>query len=89
MACVIGVRHTMLADGKISPADLDLLLLTDSPEETVEHILHCQQKGREARRGECSSRKHAKFLEEGINQSNNHFPKLLKFRWFISRAITL
>ena len=40
------VRHTMLAEGKISPADLDLILLTDSPEETVAHIVRCQKQGR-------------------------------------------
>ena len=33
------VRDTMLTEGKIAPADIDLLLLTDSPEETVTHIV--------------------------------------------------
>ena len=40
------VRQIMLAEGKISAADLDLLLLTDSPEEAVAHIQHCLQEGR-------------------------------------------
>ncbi|MCB8945575.1 MAG: TIGR00730 family Rossman fold protein [Ardenticatenaceae bacterium] len=40
------VRGTMLTDGKIAAADLDLLLLTDSPEETVAHILRSLAQGR-------------------------------------------
>jgi uncharacterized protein (TIGR00730 family) len=32
------IRITMLKAGTISPADPDLLLFTDSPEEAVEHI---------------------------------------------------
>lgn len=37
------LRHTMLAGGKISDADLDLLLLTDSPQDACEHILACDR----------------------------------------------
>ena len=33
------MRNTMLAEGKISPGDLDWLVVTDSPEETVRVIL--------------------------------------------------
>jgi uncharacterized protein (TIGR00730 family) len=33
------INTTMLAEGKISPADLDLLYLTDDVDEAVEHIL--------------------------------------------------
>jgi uncharacterized protein (TIGR00730 family) len=40
------VRQTMLAEGKIAPADLNLVLLTDSPEETVAYIQHSLQEGR-------------------------------------------
>jgi uncharacterized protein (TIGR00730 family) len=33
------VRTTMLTDGKIGPADLDLIFVTDEPDEAVRHIL--------------------------------------------------
>ena len=33
------IRETMLAEGKISPEDMDLFHLTDDPEETVALIL--------------------------------------------------
>ena len=33
------VKHTMLADGYISPEDLDLIKLTDSSAEATEHII--------------------------------------------------
>jgi uncharacterized protein (TIGR00730 family) len=40
------LRQTMLVEGKIAAADLDLVLLTDSPEETVDYLQHCLQDGR-------------------------------------------
>jgi uncharacterized protein (TIGR00730 family) len=40
------LNQTMLTDGKIAAADMDLLHLTDSPEEAVAHILQAQQQGR-------------------------------------------
>jgi uncharacterized protein (TIGR00730 family) len=33
------IRECLLAEGKVSPEDVDLLYLTDSPEETVERVL--------------------------------------------------
>jgi uncharacterized protein (TIGR00730 family) len=36
------IRNTMLAEGKISPDDLDLLFITDSPREAVDVILRSQ-----------------------------------------------
>jgi uncharacterized protein (TIGR00730 family) len=33
------VRTTMLSDGKIGPADLDLIFVTDDPDEAVRHIV--------------------------------------------------
>ena len=41
------LRDTMLAEGKISPDDVDMLVVTDSPEEAVEVILNAQQRQRE------------------------------------------
>lgn len=43
------LRNTMLANGKISAEDLDLILVTDSAEEACEYILACtsQQNHRE------------------------------------------
>jgi len=35
------MRERLLADGMISPEDVDLLLLTDDPDETVETIVEC------------------------------------------------
>jgi predicted Rossmann-fold nucleotide-binding protein len=32
------MRRTMLTDGKIGPADLDLVFVTDDPDEAVRHI---------------------------------------------------
>jgi len=32
------IRNTMLAEGKITPADLDLIQIIDNPEEAVKHI---------------------------------------------------
>ncbi|MEM7111818.1 MAG: TIGR00730 family Rossman fold protein [Chloroflexota bacterium] len=37
------LKNTMLAEGKISPADLDLILVTDSPEAVCDHIVSCYQ----------------------------------------------
>jgi uncharacterized protein (TIGR00730 family) len=39
------VQNTMLVEGKIAAADLDLLLLTDSLDEAVAHILRAQEQG--------------------------------------------
>lgn len=38
------LRETMLAGGKISPADMDLIFLTDSPEEARNHITNCLER---------------------------------------------
>jgi uncharacterized protein (TIGR00730 family) len=35
------LKETMLKDGKISPGDLDLMIVTDSPEEAVKVIVDC------------------------------------------------
>jgi uncharacterized protein (TIGR00730 family) len=38
------IRNTMLAEGKISSEDLQLLVVTDSPEEAVRIIMDCQER---------------------------------------------
>jgi predicted Rossmann-fold nucleotide-binding protein len=35
------IRNTMVAEGKVSPTDLRLMVVTDSPEETVKVIVEC------------------------------------------------
>ncbi len=35
------LRGQMLKDGKVNPADLDLLIVTDSPEEAVDVVVRC------------------------------------------------
>jgi uncharacterized protein (TIGR00730 family) len=49
------IRATLLAEGKISPEDLDLLVVTDSPEEVVRTVVACHESncasGRRAGRG--------------------------------------
>ncbi|NKQ35234.1 MAG: TIGR00730 family Rossman fold protein [Chloroflexi bacterium] len=37
------LRDTMLAEGKISPGDLELLIVTDSPQAAVDFIVRCQE----------------------------------------------
>jgi predicted Rossmann-fold nucleotide-binding protein len=38
------IRNVMLEEGKISPEDVDLLYLTDSPEAAVQFILNSPRK---------------------------------------------
>ena len=42
------IRHTMINEGTISPEDLDLVSLTDSPDEAVEIIVRESGRGRRA-----------------------------------------
>lgn len=35
------LKNTMAAEGKIAPSDLDLLFVTDSPQEARDHIIKC------------------------------------------------
>jgi uncharacterized protein (TIGR00730 family) len=35
------IRNRLIAEGTISPEDLDLLILTDSPDEAIQHIAAC------------------------------------------------
>ncbi|MFN7928524.1 MAG: TIGR00730 family Rossman fold protein [Blastocatellia bacterium] len=38
------IKETMIAQGTISPEDIDLLVLTDSPEEAVQAVIRTQEK---------------------------------------------
>jgi uncharacterized protein (TIGR00730 family) len=46
------IRDTMLAEGKVSSDDLDLLVVTDSPEEAVRVIVDTDRRGLRRRRAE-------------------------------------
>jgi hypothetical protein len=53
------IRGTLLADGKISPEDVDMLVVTDSLEEAVQTIVRCYDEtsatsGRPPRRKKAS-----------------------------------
>jgi uncharacterized protein (TIGR00730 family) len=39
------IRDTMLSEGKISPEDVDLLFVTDSPEEAVRVVVEASERG--------------------------------------------
>lgn len=39
------LKNTMAAEGKIAPSDLDLIFVTDSPEEARDHIIRCLKDG--------------------------------------------
>jgi hypothetical protein len=49
------LRGTMLAEGKIAPEDLDLLLVTDSIDEARDHILRTHNKHQEQLRKEAEA----------------------------------
>lgn len=49
------MKDSMAAEGKISPADLDLVLLTDDPEEARDHIVSRHQTREQLVRGRRSS----------------------------------
>ncbi len=35
------LKNTMAAEGKIAPSDLDLIFVTDSPQEACDHVINC------------------------------------------------
>jgi uncharacterized protein (TIGR00730 family) len=45
------VRQRMVTEGKISPEDLDLIYVTDSPQEAVSHVVERYRSARRAPRG--------------------------------------
>lgn len=56
------LRDVMAAEGKIAPEDLDLLLLTDSPEEAVAHVLRAHG----AQLVDAESRSHRRHKRRGL-----------------------
>jgi uncharacterized protein (TIGR00730 family) len=44
------IRSTMLAEGKVSPGDVELLCVTDDPREAVRHVVERYQEHLERRR---------------------------------------
>jgi uncharacterized protein (TIGR00730 family) len=38
------IKEVMLAEGKVSPEDLNLLVVTDSPEEAVRIVVDCHER---------------------------------------------
>lgn len=49
------LHNTMLTQGKISPADLDLFIVTDSPEEARDYIIRAAQADAERRQKEVEA----------------------------------
>ncbi|MFO7894451.1 MAG: TIGR00730 family Rossman fold protein [Longimicrobiales bacterium] len=56
------VRGTMIQNGKVSPEDLDLILVTDSPEEAVQRIIEGYERQRESAREEAFRREKRKAV---------------------------
>jgi len=49
------IRGTMLIDGKVGPADLDLIFVTDEPDEAVRHILEADAGLSQAREAKAAA----------------------------------
>ena len=56
------LRGTMIADGKINEEDMDLILVTDSPEEAVEHVVQ----GHLAQQEDAKLRAHRREKRRGV-----------------------
>jgi len=63
------IRDTLLADGKISPDDVDLVTVTDSPAEVVRVIVDCYERNCTA--AGRASRRTAKSVEEAPASPEN------------------
>lgn len=61
------IREVMLEEGKISPADLDIMYVTDSPEEVVERILRTPERALAAERVAAATAEAARGAAMGAN----------------------
>jgi hypothetical protein len=52
------IESTLLAEGKISPEDLKLMVVTDSPEEIAQIIIDCHQRNCMAAEAKSVAAKH-------------------------------
>ena len=52
---VAWIKNTLLAEGKISAADMDLFMLTDSPQEACDFIVRCAHDDAERKQQEADS----------------------------------
>ncbi len=58
------IRATMVEERKIAPEDMDLILVTDSPEEAVDHIV----RGYKDQRADARRRAHRRQKRRGLGQ---------------------
>ncbi|HUG42292.1 MAG TPA: TIGR00730 family Rossman fold protein [Longimicrobiales bacterium] len=58
------LRTVMVGEGKIAPADMDLILVTDSPEEAVDHII----RGHRQQRADARSRAHRRQKRRSLGK---------------------
>jgi uncharacterized protein (TIGR00730 family) len=65
------IKSTMLAEGKISTEDLNLLVLTDSPEAAVEIVVDCHER----RCAEVKERSVAGRARLGAQRTNPAHPR--------------
>ena len=61
------LRDVMVLEGKIAPDDMELILVTDSPAEAVDHIV----RGQKERREDARRRAHRRQKRRGLGQMFN------------------
>ena len=67
------IRGTMLAEGKVSPEDMELLVVTDSPEEAVQVIVDCHQRNcADAQRKSEAARMRQPADKESVPHPDKH-----------------
>jgi uncharacterized protein (TIGR00730 family) len=68
------IRTTLLAEGKISPDDVDLVTVTDSPEEVVRTIVKCYEQNRLSTARPLHARPSGKAAGEPAPASTDNTP---------------